>query len=237
MMMLLCISRCLVAGPVEYIEDAYAMPAPQDIVEQVERVAQLMDFTEPYELGVPKKAGIDINPWNRYIAHCINPQTQRPFLLINPAWFNQLDQGERTFLIARCFGGFKESIAPGGVKAIPYLHMLVAFLMIILLFILLNRAQIIKQRWLTVLVAYIIVSLCNLMFLNDAQTRLISYLGRCHDTMIHKMVIERTGDKDTAMRALMRLDQAIKQEVAQGDPFWQPFVDIFEKRAQGLKST
>lgn len=34
----------------------------------------------------------------------------------------------------------------------------------------------------------------------------------------------------------MRWDEAIKKEAAQGDSFWQPFVDTFEKHAQELES-
>ena len=70
------------AKTVEYVEDAYTMQASKEIVKIVEKAALLVDFNDEYQVVSPKKAGIQINPWNKFLGQAINPQTKNPFIMV-----------------------------------------------------------------------------------------------------------------------------------------------------------
>lgn len=235
---LLCLNNCFLrAEPVECQEDVYMMQAPEQIVECVEQVAQLVDFTLPYEVVIPKKAAIKINPWNSYITHSINPQTGRPLIIVNPEWFNQLSKDEQIFFFACCFEALQEraSVMAWATKSVPFIHMALSLLLIVGSYVTIRKTQIITQRALAAAVAYGSVLLLNLTVLNGLQTKLVSYMNAHHSTIVRNKAIERTGNKDAAIRALIHFDEAIKKEAAQGDPFWQPFVNICEAGIQELQ--
>lgn len=91
------------AKTIEFIEDVYAIQAPQEIVALAEKAAALVGFEKPYEVAVPQKAGVQINPWNKFAAYGINPKTNNPFIIINPQWFSKIPENQQLFWLSRCF--------------------------------------------------------------------------------------------------------------------------------------
>jgi len=99
----LIIINHLNAKMVEYIENIYLNQAPEDITKFVNEVAQQQNFDENYEVASPKKAGLQINPWNRMVASVRNPATGNIAFVINPDWFSKFNKDEKTYMISRAY--------------------------------------------------------------------------------------------------------------------------------------
>jgi hypothetical protein len=230
------ISPAVCAKTAEFIESIYIMQAPEDIVTIVEKNASLLGFETVYEIVVPKKAGIQINPWNKLAYGGINPQTQRPYILINPTWFLAIPHDEQTFLLARTFECFTQGMLPLSVKVVPYLWIALIFLLTLLFFWLLGKTALRKTLWLRALLSFCLVMLCNITILNTAQTKILQYLCKRHDMNIIKEVVRKTGNKNAAILALERLNEAINTELPTDVTFWTPFANWFQEYADKLKN-
>jgi len=85
------------AKVIEALEDYTVSKAPQEIVDITERVANKMGFTDGYEVVIPTKAAIQLNPWNKFVVYTINPITKNPLILINPEWFSGIPSEQQDF--------------------------------------------------------------------------------------------------------------------------------------------
>lgn len=223
---------------IQYPEDAYLMQAPQEIVDAAHNVAQLMNFEDQYYVIAPKKPALEINPWNTFIAHGLHPESKTPLIVINPEWFAALPQDQQTFLLGRCFVGFQQDIIPQSVTLLPYFWMLFVTIIATLMILGINQSRFGKEKiWVRLIMAYAFLVVCNLTFLNRMQQSISHYLLRSHDHYIHTCVIEKTGNKEAAVKAFEHYDQSMQQEAAKGDPFWQPFENLFADYAQKIKET
>jgi hypothetical protein len=233
---LLCSSYAM-AKAVEYAEDAYLLQSPQAIVAAAEKSAALMDYKDAYEIVVPKKPGIQINPWNKFIACGINPQTKHPIIILNPQWFNAIPEDQQTFLLCRNFATLQIGAQPFSIKVLRYFFVVNSILLAILIFWLLGKTRLADQKkWLRALVAIGITILIELTITDKIAQKLTHHFVIQHETSIIEKVIERTHNRKAALEALKHFDASIKKELADGELFWKPFEHTFENYVKILQS-
>ena len=226
------------AKTVEFIENVYAEPAPQNIVDLTKEAADLFEFKKDYEVAVPKKAGLQVNPWNRFLAYSINPQTQNPYIIINPEWLPKMPKEEQLFLLGRAFVTLERGMIPLSLKVIPFVYGFFSISLMILIYFALGKTRLAQQKkWVRALIAYGIITICNLTFINTAYTKFTQYLGKRYDAQIIQAVIEKTHNKEVALKALEHFDASIKKELAEGETYWKPYEHLFENYANELKNT
>jgi hypothetical protein len=224
------------AKVIDYYDDAHAQQAPQELVSEVEKVAHDVGFEGDYQVIIPKKAGLQVNPWFRMAAYGINPQINIPFLVINPEWFSTLAHDQQTFLIARNLLILKHGPLPLSVKICPWIWALMMLCLMVLAFFAISRTRLGSQRILVrIIIVYAFFVIANLAFLNSLSTKLLSYLGRRFDTHINEMVIEKTQNRDAAVQALESIDVTIKKELAEGEVFWKPYEKTFATIADNIR--
>ena len=224
------------AKVIEFVENAYAMQAPKEIIAVTERVASLIGFSDGYEVISPKKPGIQVNPWNKFVSYGINPQTKNPFIIVNPQWFLTIPQGQQDFLLGRPFVVFQKVITSFAIKFLPYMFILLSIFLIIVFFLGLGRTRLAnKKKWIRFLIALGIVSMCNVLFINKLQLKLSQYLGYQYDIKVNEKVLEKTLDRDVAIKALEFFDASIKAEFEKGGTFFAPSISLFKGYADQLK--
>ena len=224
------------AKMVEYVEDAYCTQAPQEIVDAAARAAELVGFSQSYEVIAPKKAGLHINPWNNFIGCATNPGTKNWFIIANPEWFNALSNAEQEFLLARCFIMAQAGTLPLLAKILPWLFGILRLLaMCAILWGLRFTALAGYTRIIRILIACGIIVLCNILFVNRLERAIMLDVTRKHDMQIIETTIEKTHNKQAAIDALSAMDKGIKAKLEQGEVFFAPHKDLFEKFLQALK--
>lgn len=233
---LLALFQPAFSQPVPYTEDAYTYQAAPELVKLVEQAALLIDFQAPYEVVSPKKAGIEINPNNKFISPGTNSITKNSFLMINPDWLLKLSPEQQQFMIARNLMRLKVGILPTSTKVIPYLFILLTILLTFLLSILLRKTILIgKPRWFSALITISIIVSCNLLFINNLQFKLISYFIKQHEVSTIKLTIEKTGNRAAAIEALEKLNSDINTEAQTNLAFWQNQLGTLEPFIKELK--
>lgn len=234
---LLALCQPAFSQPVPYAEDAYCCQAAPELVTLVEQAAILIDFQAPYEVISPKKAGLEINPNNKFMVCGINPSTKNSFLIINPDWFFKLSPAEQQFNIARNLMRVKVGIFPTSATVIPYLFILLSILLAVLCSIVLRRTILVgKPSWMSILATMLIVVSCNLLFINNLQLKLINHVSRQHDINIIKLTVEKTGDRAAAITALEKLNSDINAEAQTNLAFWQNQLGVLDCYIQALKA-
>lgn len=226
------------ASRVEYtLEDAYTQQAPEEINSVVDNAANLMNFTQYYEVIIPKKAGVQINPWNQFVAHTTNPMTKNHIALINPEFFATLSNAEQTFLAARVVAQAQEGTAPWSMKVIPWIWVLLTWLVAAMIFIFMTKQTRLAQYpwWGRAILVWAIVVICNMTFGMKLQTQWLKYVGMKHDTYINELVIAKTGNREAAINAMEKIDATIKTNIKNGESFFKPHEDLFARAAQALK--
>lgn len=225
------------AKMVEFIENSYLVQAPSNITTIADEAAQITGFTKNYEIAIPKKAGLQVNPWNRLISSApLNPQTQLPYIIVNPSWFLTLPKNQQTFLLARCFTALEQGLIPLSIKMAPWAFSLLFIALIILFFWLLGKTALGSHKgWIRLIVAYLIAAGCNVTVMNKLQTTLINYLAVGHDKAIIQATLDKTKDPDAAIKALEAMDTTIKNQLQEGETFWTPFSTVFEPYIKALK--
>lgn len=221
---------------VEYAEDAYAMQAPEELVTYAQKVATNIGYDGPYELVIPKKPGVIINPWNRFVARGTNPYTQNPFILINPEWFSKLSEDQQFFLLARCFARFKAGMNPISTRAIPWFFIAFSLFFMFGLYRSLSKVSSIAHNTaIKIAITLISSGLLNYFVMNHVQLKLINYFDVNYEKSLHKTVVQQTDNREAAIQALEAIDHDIKASIAQGETFFVPWATLFEDYARDLK--
>lgn len=224
------------ATMVPYQEDGYSMQAPEELGALVKKAAELVDFTSPYEVVVPKKAGVEINPWNKFIGYGVNPLTKNSLVIINSEWFNKIPEDQQLFLIGRDLVILKNGVTPTSFIIIQCIFVAISFLLLFLLIWLMGKTVLKNQKlWVRILAACIIVGLCEFFVLDLLQVKVRTYYGKVHDRAIHELTLEKMSSRDAAIKALDHLDSSIKNEIKNGETFFIPYENLFESYAQELK--
>lgn len=218
-------------------EDAYLMQAPQELIDQTEKVAELVHFSKDYELAVPKKAGVKVNAWNKFIAQAINPQTKNPLVIINQDWFSPLDQDQQTFLIARSFMELDKPIQPSKLLSLlPYILILVQILSVVAFAFALKKTRFAQQPlWVKIVTFYAAATLLRLFVLTPIEASLRRYLVLQEDKKINEYIVEKTQQREAAVQGLMAIHTTINQELSEGETFWEPYQNYFKDRADLLR--
>lgn len=225
------------AKMVEYYEDAYIMQAPQELADRVAKIAASIGFDKDYQVIIPKKPGMQMNPWNKLVAYGINPQTKHPFLLINPAWFSTLNEDQQNFLIMRnlMFAAHGASSVP--MKLFPWIWAIVILALMVLVFFALKRTRLgVQKTWVRILVTWALFAVANYAFLTNFYYKINTVLARNYDNQITQMTLEKIGkDKQVAISTFQAMDDFVKKELAEGDTFWKPFENTFADLVDRLK--
>lgn len=234
---LLALHTSASAKVVEFVEDYSAQQAPTSIVEIAERVADKMGFVQEYEIAIPTKAGIQINPLNKFIWSGINPISKKPIIVINQEWFLSLPSNEQEFLLARCFMMLTEKVGLP-FQMLWYIFVILSVLTGLLCFWLLGTVAAVAARtWLRVLLAIVLAMAAELILLDRVEVKIREYLGVNHDNKVISIVIKKMDNKNAAIAALERFDAAIKQELKQGQLYWKSLENRFAQYAQHLKAS
>ena len=233
---ILFFSLGLEAKMVEIVDSGYMQQAPELIVNIVEEVAQLMDYNKPFEVIVPKKPGIAINPVNKFIAKGINPQTKNPMIIINPEWFLQVPKEQQQFLLGRAFVMFQNGTLPLSIKIAPYIFSLYSFLLLFFLFRILGWTRLVTyKKWVRILVAFIILAAINGLIVGNVYWKIIQFLGRAYEYKINEMVVAKTQNRNAGIQALELMNQAFNNEIKDNESFFKQYENIFGNYAAQLK--
>jgi len=220
----------------EHIETPCTMQAPEKIVGIVSRVALLTNFEGQYEVAVPKKAGLQVNPWYKFVAHGINPQTNNPIVIVNPKWFLSIPEKQQNFLLGRCFLTFKHGMVPLSIRIIPYLFGFFSILFIIFLVWGLGKTRFGNQKmWIRILIAFGILVLFERALTDKLQTKVMWYFGSRYEMQINEMALQKSSDRNSAIKALEFFDASIKDELKKNEVFWAPYASLFQGYANKLK--
>lgn len=237
----LCISilsTMIHASRVDYtLEDVYTQQAPQELNNVVDNAAQIMHFSGNYEVIIPKKAGMQINPWNQLVILTTNPMTKNPVVMINPEFFATLTNPEQIFLTARVLTQAQEGVTPWAAKMIPWIWMMLSWFIAAMLFVLITKYTRLVQYpwWGRAILVWATIVIANMTFGMQLQEKWRQYVGMKHDTYTHELVIAKTGDREAAISALEKIDATIKTNIKNGEQFFKPNENLFANLANALK--
>lgn len=221
------------AQRVELSEDAYIGLPSSALIDQAQQVAQRIGFTGKYELVIPKKPALELNPWNNFIAVGINPVTKNLVIIVNEPWFSTFTTAEQEFLLGHYFLIGKRGLVPFSARFIRGLCIGLYFILLILIAAFLNRMPLSRYKF----IFFNIMFACIIGFsLGKVLVMLQPYIFKHHEKKGMRLAAQIMGDHDAACSALQRYDAAIKAEVAQGNVFWQPHAHIFEEYFKALSS-
>lgn len=223
---------------VEFIENPYQEQASPEIVERAERVATLVDYTKPYEIATPKKAGLQINPWNKLITALeSNPQTKLPLITVNYEWLSTLPAEQQTFLFARCFTIFEMGLSPWYVMYGAYMYIAFVWMLILLFFFFLRKKSPLKahKAWVSFVVALCVISAVDYALIKGTFEKVQKHLSSRYDVKIIEKTIAKTGDRDAAVQALLAIDAVVKEGAKNGEQIFVPHVELFERLANTVR--
>ncbi|CAN5196363.1 hypothetical protein BH09DEP1_BH09DEP1_0220 [soil metagenome] len=216
------------AKMVEYYEDAYTQQAPQELADKVAKIADKIAFAKDYEVVIPKKPGLQINPANKIVSYGINPQTKNPFVLINPDWFSTLNQEQQDFLIARSLVTLENSKWHALPKLFTPLWLVIFLASGLLAFYALKKKYLAgKPTWMLVL-ATVVPFLVVDTALGPVHDKMSLNIIRRFDVQMARIALEKMGqDKQVAISTFQVMDDFVKKELAAGDTFWKPYEGVF----------
>lgn len=222
---------------VEFVENAYLMQAPAPVAAKAQQAAQTVGFAQNYEVMIPKKAGIQVNPWNNFVGYGVNDQTKNPYIIINDEWLSKTSPEAQEFLLARCFVTVSKEISQGHITAIPYILLALYVLCLLAVVILSRRPRFAGYNpWLKAGAAAIAILLANVIFMRIGQTQLLKYFNKNYDKAVIERTIQKTGNKQAAIQALEFFDASIKELVSKGEVTLKPHESLFAEYAEYVKS-
>lgn len=239
MVAIVCVALVNLNAPakmVEYYEDAYAQQAPQELADKVAKITNKIAFTQDYQVVVPKKPGLQINPANKIISYGINPQNKTPFVLINPEWFSTLNNEQQDFLVARSFITLENSNWNALPKIFTPLWIVIFLALGVIAFFALKKKYFVgKPTWMIVL-ATVIPFLIIDTALGPVHNKMNFNVARRFDVQMARTALEKLDqDKQVAISTFQAMDDFVKKELAEGDTFWKPLENTFADLIERLK--
>ncbi len=234
---LLCMVNVLAvsAKTAEFFENVFAAPASEKLVAQGQKAAELIGYEKAVEMASPKKAGIEINPLNKFIYGQINPQTQNAVIVANPEWLSLMPEEQQFFLIARALMMLKE-VQPFSMKMVHYGYMVLSFLLVIGLFFLFRRIVLKNQKaWISILAALVSALALEFLCFDPLEAKLLLYMGCQHNKTVNELVVQKTQDREAAIKALEFYDAAVEKEYAEDQKFWASLKGLLGSQAEALK--
>lgn len=208
----------------------YIVPASADLVELVGQVAQEIGHEGHYELCEPTKAGLQANAWNSLIWSTKNDLTQNDLLVINPVWFNTLNQDEQKFLIGRYLLSLDQSSwLLKLIRFLPRIFLLFSFLIVFLCVFVFARYFFKQQKiWLRVLLGWLLAVTINTVFLPKAQTVVFKYLGNFYERSLNQKVLTKISNKEAAISAFKAMDSVLQDKIQAGHNELKPNENVFK---------
>lgn len=230
-------AQTMQGNTVEFIENPYLEQAPQEIVELTEKVAALVDYTKPYEVAVPKKAGFQANPWNALMYAQQNTQTMLPVIVANPSWLKSLPEEQQTFLVARCFTQLTMGAQPWYILYAGSLYIAFGLLLTLLFFFLLRKKSPLKTQkvWVSVVAAMLLTHVVDYAFMENAFESIKKNLTHRYGVHLIEATLAKTGDRDAAVQALMAIDAVTKEGAKNGEQVFIPHVELYERLANAVR--
>jgi hypothetical protein len=223
------------AKTAEFFENAFAAPASEKLIAQGQKAAELIGYEKAVEMASPKKAGIEINPLNKFIYGQINPQTQNAVIVANPEWLSLMPEEQQFFLIARALMMLKE-VQPFSMKMVHYAYMVLSFLLVIGLFFLFRKTVLKNQKtWISILAAFVSTIALEFFCLDPLEAKLLLYLGSQHNKTVNELVVQKTQDREAGIKALEFYDAAVEKEYAEDPKFWASLKGLLGSHAEALK--
>ncbi len=215
-------------------EALYLLNAPEEICQLVESVDLAINFGQNYEVTMPTKAGIEINPWNSLVSSGINPQTKNLLFVIQPDFFNSCNKDEQKFLITRAHLSIKDGIKP---RWLDIFIVIASLLLSIASSIAIIR--ILKTRGFSQQQAFIIAIgltfLLRITLVKRVAVNLQNYILVRNTKLLNIKAQELSGTtKESTISTLRKMDAFIKKDLQEGNWYWKPFESEFEKQANNL---
>lgn len=224
------------AKMVECYEDAYVQQAPQELADRVAAIADKVGFVQDYQIVIPKKPGMQINPWNKMVSYGINPQIKAPVVFINPEWFSTLSKEQQDFLIARSLVALENSNWHTLPKLFTPLWVLIFLALGGLAFFVLKKKFLVgKPTWIIVLATVVPFVILDTVLGPVHNKMNVKVAQRWDSQMIYKTLEKMGQDKQVAIDAFQKMDDFVKKELAEGDAFWKPYENTFADIVERLK--
>lgn len=225
---------------VEFVyEDAYLKQAPAEIVTRVDHAAEVVGFKEPFEVTVPTKAGIQINPINGFIAFSRNPLSKQVLFIVNPEWFSTLMEDEQTFMFGYNFMRTVPGFLYYVLKVLPYLFVLLSILLAFLIYWAISFTPLAhKKWWIKAVATYVLLVCINLLIIKPfVHPKVTQFLGRTFDMNVIDSVVQKTNNKQAAIQSLEKYNAGIQDLFDKGESSLEPYVGLFQRYADKLKNS
>ena len=225
------------AKNIQYVEDAYMKQASSGLVKLVDEVTQDIGYIGDFELIEPKKAGLEINPWNRLVGVGVNPGTKNNFMVINSEWLNRLSKDEQKFVIAHFITKFDLGFKAPASTYLPFVYIALFWLLVGLLFFLFGKLELFadKKWWMRLAPAYLIMLVFNLAIGVKLQQKHLEYLAFRHLVNVNNQVLQKLPNKEAAVKALRYLDKSIVDGAANGEVAFESTKNLFANVADEIE--
>ncbi|OGB84010.1 hypothetical protein A3F66_06580 [candidate division TM6 bacterium RIFCSPHIGHO2_12_FULL_32_22] len=215
-----CFISSFAATVVEYPEDVYLFQANKEIVEKANSAAEKMGYNGQYQIMSPKKPGVEINPYNKFIASGVNPVNNLNMIIVNADWFKTLTSDQQDAFLAIQFNTFVH----GGSSASKYVLIIYAILTWIIifgLFLLLKRFSFVPaKRWQRFLIAFVSVVTFNVFFGIKIQNAIVAHFNMKHSLFVYEDAISKGLNRDLIISTLTAYDNALKDDINSGNTFF-----------------
>ncbi|MGA9530304.1 MAG: hypothetical protein WBQ73_00245, partial [Candidatus Babeliales bacterium] len=183
------------AKMVHFQEDVFLSQAPQDIVAIAEKVAKKMGYDGTYEVVIPKKAAIELNPWNKFASYGVNQQTKNNILVINQDWLLNLSEEEQEFILGRYFMFFEKNRLLVGTHIATSVVVPIALYAACRILNLIELKQWHNQwhKWCNIMIFAACGGVCTVF--------IKKYMNSWYENKINRLVLDKTSNKDAAISA------------------------------------
>jgi hypothetical protein len=116
------------------------------------------------------------------------------------------------------------------------MYVFLDFMFLFFIYWLLGRVLLVGRRWWVRLFAALgIVLVLEVVVFDKIELKLKSHFISLHDRKINEIVVQKTGNRDAAIKACECYDAVIKAELKDGETFWTPYATTFEDYVKALK--
>lgn len=196
-----------------YSEGIYLSKATTDLVEKALSAASKIGYKGVFEVSIVEKAGIEINPYNKFISKALNPVTKNNLIIVNPDWFNGLSEKEQEYFLVNTFAHFLEPALY--VRYVKFLKIFLTIIVSLVFMTILSYGRFaISSEILRLPIFFGLVMIFNFVFLN----RIVKYIARKFDSNYQRKIdnlVLTVIDKDVFIKSIKILAkdfQSIKDE-------------------------
>lgn len=183
-----------------YSEGIYLSKATTDLAEKALSAASKIGYKGVFEISMAEKAGIEINPYNKFISRVINPLTKNNLIIVNPDWFNGLSSNEQEYFLVNAFAHFLEPALY--VRYFKYLNLILTIIVSLVFMAILSYGRFaISSDILKLTIFFGLVMTFNFLFLN----RIVKYIARKFDRNYQRKIdnlVLTVIDKDVFIKSI-----------------------------------